>query len=408
MRRTSSAFGASKIHRKVLGLLGKHILHINSTYQGGGVAEMLQTLVPLMNDIGLDAGWRILHGNPDFFDITKKFHNALQGQPINITDIKKQLYIQNNENFSIYTHIEHDFIVVHDPQPLALLKFYKKQQPWAWRCHIDLSEPDNGLWEFLKTFILKYDTVIVSNEFYKKEDLPVEHQIFTPAIDPLSTKNKDVNPDQIWKTLKRFNIPTDKPLLTQISRFDKWKDPIGVVEVFKRVKEKIDCRLILCGSMAADDPEGWTLYEKVRKKANKHLETGDIILITSENNFLVNVLQRISAVIIQKSIREGFGLTVTEALWKEKPVVASDVGGIPLQIKDNVNGFLVPANDTDGFADRIVTLLKDQKLAKELGKNGKQVVKDNFLITRLLSDYLDLFHEFLVCPMVKNGTQSCK
>jgi trehalose synthase len=393
----------AKIHRKVRGLLGKHILHINSTYQGGGVAEMLQSLIPLMNDIGLDAGWRILHGNPDFFSITKKFHNALQGESINFSDIKKNVYLNTNENFSVYTHIEHDCVIVHDPQPLPLIRFYKKQQPWIWRCHIDLSSPCNNLWEFIKKFILKYDTVIVSNEQYKKPDLPVEQTIFMPAIDPLSVKNMALKPDVIQKTLKNFKIPTDKPIITQISRFDKWKDPIGVVEIFKQVKSKIDCRLILCGSMAADDPEGWKIYEKVRRKSNRSLENGDIILITSENNILVNVLQRISQVIIQKSLREGFGLTVTEALWKQKPVVASNVGGIPLQIKDGENGFLVEPTDSQQFADKIVDILKHSELAKDLGEKGKEVVREHFLVTRLLSDYLSLLKEYLVYPMNNNG-----
>jgi len=397
----------SQIHRKALGLLGKHILHVNSTYQGGGVAEMLQTLVPLMNDIGIDAGWRILHGNPDFFDITKKFHNALQGEPINFTEMKKRLYVQTNENFSQYTHIEHDFIIVHDPQPLPLIRFYKKQQPWVWRIHIDLSDPNAGLWEFLKNYILKYDSIIVSNEKYKKNDLPVDHRIFAPAIDPLSPKNMELNNGTMAKTIKRFNIPTDKPLITQISRFDKWKDPLGVVDIFRQVREKMDCRLILCGSMAADDPEGWQIHEKVRKRASKYIDTGDILLITSENNILVNVLQRISDVIIQKSLREGFGLVVTEALWKEKPVIASNIGGIPLQIRDGDGGFLVDPEDTATFADRVCAVLRDKELAEKLGKNGKAHVKKHFLITRLLSDYLAMLNDFLVCPISKNGTVPC-
>jgi len=393
----------SSIYRKARTLYGKHILHINSTYQGGGVAEMLQTLVPLMNDIGIDAGWRILHGNPDFFTVTKKFHNALQGERLNFTRMKRKLYTEANENFSVYTHINHDCVIVHDPQPLPLIKFYKKQQPWIWRCHIDLSNPDRDLWDFMKNFILRYDTVIVSNKLYLKNDLPTDHRIIPPAIDPLSPKNIEIIDGIIPRTLKKFGVPTDKPLITQISRFDKWKDPLGVLEVFALVKEKVDSRLILCGSMAMDDPEGLKIYEKVKEKAKSFIKKGDVILITVENNLLVNILQRVSDVIIQKSIREGFGLTVTEALWKRKPVVASNIGGIPLQIEDGKNGFLLDPNDIKGFADRIVEILKHPTLAKELGEKGREIVKEKFLITRLLSDYLDLFKTFWTYPSHYNG-----
>lgn len=385
----------SLIYRKARRLYGKHILHINSTYQGGGVAEMLVSLVPLMNDIGIDTGWRILHGNPDFFTITKKFYNALQGGQINLSEMKKQLYIQANEDFSTYTHVDHDCVIIHDPQPLPLIKLYKKRQPWIWRCHVDLSNPHKRLWDFFENFILRYDVVIISSEKYRRKDLPVEQRIICPAIDPFSSKNKEIDGEVIAKYLKKFYIPKDKPLIIQISRFDKWKDPVGVIEVFKVVKEKVDCRLVLCGNMAMDDPEGWMIYEKVKRKAKRMIENRDIMLITSENNILVNALQRSSAVIIQKSIREGFGLTVTEALWKGKPVVASNVGGIPLQIKDGENGFLLEPDDTKGFADGIVRILQNPMLSEEMGKKGREVVKKNFLITRLLSDYLDLLNEVM-------------
>lgn len=385
----------STIHSKVRKLYGKHILHINSTYLGGGVAEMLASMVPLMNNVGIDTGWRILRGHPDFFTVTKKFHNALQGGPINFTEMKKRLYVQANEDFYVYTHIDHDFVIIHDSQPLPLIKFYKKRQPWIWRCHVDLSSPHQELWDFLKKFILRYDMLIISNEKYKREDLPLEQRVIHPAIDPLSPKNMKISERDISKYLKKFGIPTDKPLITQISRFDKWKDPAGVIEVFKLVKEKVDCRLVLCGSMAADDPEGWTINDKIKRKARRLIENKDVILIASENNILVNALQRSSAVIVQKSIKEGFGLTVTEALWKEKPVVASNVGGIPIQIKDGRNGFLVEPHDIKGFADRIIQILQSPKLAEDMGQKGKEIVRKHFLITRLLSDYLDLFNDII-------------
>jgi trehalose synthase len=382
-------------------LYGKHVLHLNSTYQGGGVAEMLVSLIPLLNDTGLDAGWRILHGHPDFFTITKKFHNGLQGDTLNLTSIKKRLYVQANEEFSVYTHIDHDCVIIHDPQPLPLISFYKKRQPWIWRCHIDLSRPNAELWEYLKNFLMRYDAVIISNEAYRKDDLPVYQKVIYPAIDPLAVKNKAISDKDIDKYLKKYRIPTDKPLITQISRFDKFKDPQGVLRIFSKVKKIVDCRLVLCGSMARDDPEGFRIYSNVEKNARRLVENGDVVLTTVENDILVNALQTTSAVIVQKSTREGFGLTVTEALWKGKPVVASNVGGIPLQLEDGVNGFLVDADDEDGFADRLVQLLEDPNLGSQLGVRGRETVREKFLVTRLVGDYLDLLSDVITfrhCP----------
>jgi len=382
-----------KIFRKARVLYGKRIIHVNSTYTGGGVAEMLQSLVPLMNDAGLKADWRILRGSPDFFDITKKFHNALQGDTINLSRIKKSIYEQVNEDFSRYADLNHDAVIIHDPQPLPLIRYYRKSQPWIWRGHIDLSDPNPTLWEYLKAFILRYDLVIVSSKAYQKTDLPVEYRIFTPVIDPLSAKNIALSSQNIHSYMKKYNIPTDKPIITQISRFDKWKDPLGVLEVFKRVREKIDCRLVLCGSMASDDPEGIKIYEAVEREANSMLHSQDVILLTTENNFLVNMLQRASAVIVQKSLREGFGLTVTEALWKGRPVVASHVGGIPLQIQDGESGFLLDPTDNKGFAEAVLRCLRNPTQATEMGLKGREFVRQNFLITRLLLDYLQLLAE---------------
>ncbi len=383
------------IYKLASKLYNRSMVHINSTYYGGGVAEMLSSLIPLLNDVGINAGWRILKGSPDFFEITKKFHNALQGDKINLTDNKKRLYLQTNEDFSTYTHIDHDMVVIHDPQPLPLIKFYHKKEPWIWRCHVDLSNPNPELWAFLKRFIIRYEKVIVSSEQYKKKDLPVEQRIFFPVIDPLSPKNCEIPQSVIDSHLRKFKIPTDKPILLQISRFDKWKDPLGVLDVYEKVREEVDCRLILCGSMATDDPEGWQIYQKVMSRAREYVKNRDVILITVENHMLVNVLQRIATVVIQKSLKEGFGLTVTEALWKEKPVVASRVGGIPLQITDGQTGFLLDPTDHEGFARRIVELIRNPDMGREIGKKGKEVVREKFLITRLIIDYLNLMDEML-------------
>ncbi len=387
----------TEIFKTARPLYGKRVIHINSTFYGGGVAEMLNSLVPLMNDVGLDAGWRIIRGAPEFFSITKKFHNALQGDNVNLSEIKKQLYVEINKDFAYYTHINHDCVVIHDPQPLPLINFYKKRQPWIWRGHIDLSHPNPELWHFLKGFILKYDAAIISHDAYKN-DLPLEYKIIHPAIDPLTSKNMEMSDKEVHENFERFQIKNTKPIITQISRFDKWKDPLGVLEVYKLVRKEIDCRLILCGSMATDDPEGIEIYEQVKEQAADLVETGDVMLLTLESNYLVNALQRASSVIVQKSLREGFGLTVTEAMWKETPVVASNVGGITLQIEDGTTGFLVEPTDIRTFAERIIYLLNNPEKARNIGRQAKESVRKKFLITRILKDYLDLFNNLLVYP----------
>jgi trehalose synthase len=348
-----------------------------------------------MNDVGIKTGWRILHGSPDFFDITKKFHNALQGASLNLSEIKKRIYLQVNENFSKFTHLDHDCVIVHDPQPLPMIRSYVKKQPWIWRCHIDLTDPHAELWDFLKGFLLKYDQLVVSSEKYYKQDLPVDQRLMFPAINPLNLKNKDLPEKTILKYIKKAGVPTDKPIITQVSRLDPWKDPEGVIDVFALVKEKVDCRLMFCYNLASDDPEGLQMYAKVERKANKFLKNGDILFVLGNNDILVNSIQRFSDVIIQKSTKEGFCLAVTEALWKGRPVVASNVGGIPGQIEDGKNGFLLEPKDTQGFADRIVHLLKNPEEAEHLGHNATETVREKFLITRLLSDYLDMLNSIM-------------
>jgi trehalose synthase len=378
----------AEIYARARGLYGKHIVHLNATYQGGGVAEILYSLVLLMNDVGINAGWRILHGSQEFFEITKSFHNALQGAELNLSERKKRVYLQVNDNFSKFTHLDHDCVIIHDPQPLALIRSYRKRQPWIWRCHIDLTDPHKGLWDFLKSFLLKYDQIVFSSEKYFKKDLPVEQRLMFPAINPLSQKNKSISETTILENITKAGIPTDKPIITQVSRLDPWKDPEGVVNIFKLVKEKADCRLVFCYNVASDDPEGLRMYHKVQRKANKFLKKRDILFVVGNNETLVNAIQRFSSVIIQKSVREGFCLAVTEALWKGTPVVASNVGGIPIQIEDGKNGFLLEPTDTEGFADRIINLLKNPDEAKAMGQKGTESVREKFLITRLLSDYL--------------------
>ena len=385
----------AEIYARARGLYGRNVVHVNSTYQGGGVAAILESLAPLMNDVGVNAGWRIIHGNPDFFGVTKKIHNALQGDTINLSGRKKQLYTEVNENFARFTHLDHDCVIVHDPQPLPLIQCYRKVQPWIWRCHIDLSHPNEELWDFLKGFLLKYDQIVVSNEKYLKEDLPVDQRIMFPAINPLTLLNKDLPEATVMKYVKKAGIATDKPVITQVSRLDPWKDPEGVIDVFNLVRQQVDCRLVFCYNLATDDPEGLRIYNRVRRKARKLIENNEVVFVVGNNQILVNSIQRFSDVIIQKSTREGFCLAVTEALWKAKPVVASNVGGIPSQIQDGEMGMLLEPKDIDGFADRIVHLLKNPKEGQHLGERARETVRERFLITRLLSDYLDMLNEVL-------------
>lgn len=366
-------------------LLTKHIVHVNSTHYGGGVAEILTNLVFLMNDLGISTGWRVLKGSPEFFTVTKKFHNALQGDKINLSAAKKRVYLDFNEGNSSITHIQHhDCVIIHDMQPLPFIKYYKKRQPWIWRCHIDLSRPNPLLWRYLKGFVKRYDAMVVSTEKFKRS-IPTPTFLIPPSIDPLSPKNEDVKETKIQRYLSKKGIDLDKPIVCQVSRFDKWKDPLGVIRAFELVREKVDCKLVMMGGMATDDPEGPAIYNRV---VDACAGNPDIALITEDNNFLVNCLQRASDVAVQKSLKEGFALTVSEALWKGTPVVGSNVGGIPLQIKNGKTGYLV--EDVEHCARSITKLLKNPKLARKIGSQGKEYVRDNFLITRHLHDYVKM------------------
>ena len=383
------------LHAKARKLYGKKVMHVNATYYGGGVAEMLQTFIPLLNNIGIDADWRIVPGPVDFFNITKQFHNGLHGEDFDLTEEMKKLYVTNNGDFATYAKLDDDIIIIHDPQPLPLIRFYGKRQPWIWRCHIDLTNPHQDLWEFLSPFILRYDRVVVSHEDYIQPDLPNQHVIQHPAIDPLAIKNRDMAEDEVALHLFELGVPADKPFILQVSRFDKWKDMPGVIETFKRLREDFDCRVVLCGSMASDDPEGIQIYRQVLDDTIALREAGDVILITDASNAQVNALQRAAAVVTQKSSREGFGLTVTEAMWKAKPVVSTTVGGIPLQIEHERNGLLSSPDDFEGFVHNVRRVLADPEFGAELGRAAKEKVRQDFLITRMLSHDLDMMNEIV-------------
>ncbi len=375
-----------RILKKAKPLHDLHTVHVNSTYYGGGVAEILSSLILLFNSLGIKSGWRIIQGSPSFFSITKKIHNALQGSDINLTQLKKDIYETVIYENSIRNHLDHDMVIIHDPQPLPMINHFRKRGPWIWRCHIDLTEPNQELWNYLMQFIEKYDGVIVSLKEYKQK-MSTPQLLFEPAIDPFTIKNKELSEEEIKERLDRYNIPTDLPIVAQISRFDPWKDPKGVIDAFKIARKKIDATLVLIGNIATDDPEGNDVYESLMD-----CKEDRIILLSYQDSALVNALQRKAAVILQKSIREGFGLTVAEAMWKGTPVIGGDVGGIRYQIKDGENGFLV--SSVEEAAERMVTLIKDEKLRKNMGIAAKDSVKKNYLLTRLLEQYLDMFHSF--------------
>jgi len=382
----------NRIYSEAEPLIGKKIVNINSTSTGGGVAELLDSLIPLFRSAGVDAVWEVIHAPKEFFVVTKKIHNALQGEKISFSYKEKKLYLKWNEiNSKLIELNQPDMVVTHDPQPLPLINFFKKKQPWIWRCHIDLTSPYKSVWNYTKRFIKKYNGMIISHAQYKKRIIS-EHLIM-PSINPLSRKNRHLSDSEINKILLRHHINMDKPIVAQISRFDKWKDPIGVIEAFKLIRKKYNCQLVLLGNMAKDDPEGAEIYEKIVKSTREKDINIRCVDQPYENDFFVNALQRAASVVIQKSLKEGFALTVSEALWKGTPVVGSNVGGIPLQIINGKNGFLV--NNIKECAQKTIWLLKHHEQAAQMGKYGKKRVREKFLITRHLLDYIMLFKQYI-------------
>lgn len=373
-----------RIQKKAKPLQDLHVVHVNSTYYGGGVAEILSSLVLLMNSVGIKTGWRVIQGSPDFFSTTKKIHNALQGGKINLTQRKIQLYQTVNYENAVRNHLTHDVVIVHDPQPLAMIKQYRRRGPWIWRCHVDLTNPNRKLWGYMVPFIEQYDAMIISSRKYV-QDLKTPQLVFMPAINPFSITNREMSEGEIDQRLKRYNIPTDLPLVVQISRFDRWKDPLGTIQAFKLARKDVDCTLVLLGNVATDDPEGQEVYESLLGCREER-----VIILSRQDSALVNALQRRAMVVLQKSIREGFGLTVAEAMWKGTPVIGGSVGGIPLQIKDGVNGFLI--SSIEEAAERMVSLIKDKKLREQLGGKARESVRKQFLLTRNLEQYLDLLN----------------
>jgi trehalose synthase len=380
------AEAVDRLYRKASKLRDVRVANVNSTFYGGGVAEVLSSKTLLLNSLGIKTGWRAIQGSPDFFSITKKFHNALQGGEINLTKRKMRIYEDVIYENAVRTHLEHDIVLIHDPQPLPMVDHHRKRGPWIWRCHVDLSNPHREAWDYLSRFIEKYDAVVLSLEEYKRK-LKTPQLFFLPAINPFTIKNRELGGEEIDERLGHYGIPTDLPLVVQISRFDHWKDPEGVIEAFKLARKEVDATLVLLGNVATDDPEGEKVYESLMSEREDR-----IIIMSRQDTALVNALQRKAAVVLQKSLREGFGLTVAEAMWKGAAVIGGNVGGIRRQIEDGENGFLV--SSVEEAAERIARLLKDGKLREEMGRKARKTVEERFLLTRLVEQYLDLFGSF--------------
>jgi trehalose synthase len=373
-----------RILRKADRLRGAHIVHISSTFYGGGVTEILTPLTLLMNDMHIETGWRMLQGTPAFFGCTKKLHNALQGDTIELSPEEREIYEEVTRENAMRLHLEDcDAVIVHDPQPLPLIRHLEGQGGrWIWQCHVDLSTPHAPVWNYLREFVEQYDAAVVSLPEYKQA-LGIPQHIVTPAINPFSSKNCELTSRQISKCLAYHRIPTDRPIVAQVSRFDRWKDPVGVIEAVRKARKQVDCTLVLLGNNAVDDPESDLILETIQSSVDE-----SVIVVTVDDPVLVNALQREAAVVLQKSTREGFGLTVTEAMWKGASVVGGNVGGIRQQITDGKNGFLV--NSVEEAADRIVQLLKNQTLREQFGARAKEAVRQNYLLSHLVEDWIDL------------------
>lgn len=381
-------------------LQGASVLHVNATAYGGGVSELLRSSVPLLRDLGLHVDWKVITGQPEFFKATKALHNGLQGGAQPPTEPEREAWLACARENAGTIDGDYDFIVIHDPQPAALAAVHGRERGtrWIWRCHIDTSEPNLETWAFLRPYLAEFDAAVFTMPEFVPPDLPVARvRTIPPAIDPLSPKNFALSEDTAHQILEWIGVALKGPLVTQVSRFDAWKDPLGVIAAYRLAREKVpDLQLALVGSMAFDDPEGWEVYAQVAEHAGDdpliHLYTN----LTGVGNVEVNAFQRLSAVVLQKSIREGFGLVVSESMWKGTPVVAGRAGGIPLQMPEGVGGLLV--DSIEECAEAMLRLLDDRELAGELGRSGREHVREHFLLPRLLYDELRLLAELGTPP----------
>ncbi len=373
-------------------LRGRRVQNINATRVGGGVAEILHRMLPLMRELGLDASWDVLEGADEFYRVTKAFHNAIQGDPVEIGPFDYEVFLRWNRKNAERIDLHGDFVFIHDPQPAALVERRApsaRGQRLIWRCHIDASHPHRGLWSFLERFVRRYDASIFSAPQFTQPRLPVPQFLVAPAIDPLSDKNRPLEADEVRAVLERFGIGPARPILLQVSRFDRFKDPVGVIQAYRMVKATNDCQLVLAGGGASDDPEGAEVLAEVRDAAGNEPDL-HVLELPPDAHLTINALQRAATVVFQKSLREGFGLTVSEAMWKGRPVIGGATGGIPLQILDGLTGYLV--SSPEGAAFRARYLLNHPEAANEMGRRGIEQVRQNFLLTRNLCDYLLIMH----------------
>jgi trehalose synthase len=377
-----------ELFRLAESLKGATAQHVNSTRTGGGVAEILERLVPLTNELGIKATWDVIEGEDEFWRVTKGFHNAIQGSEVDFTTGDFEVFVKWNRRNAQKLDLHGDCVFIHDPQPVALIEKRRlgTAQRFVWRCHIDASSPLPRVWRFLEQYVRRYDASIFSAAAFART-LPIPQFLIAPSIDPLSPKNRPLSADQVDSVLTRFGIDPGRPLLTQVSRFDRFKDPLGVIRTYQMVKETHDCQLVLVGGGASDDPEGAQVLAEAQEAAGTDPDI-KILVLPADSHLEINALQRGSTVILQKSLREGFGLTVAEGLWKGKPVIGGATGGIPLQILDGVNGYLVYS--PEGAAFRVRYLLNHPEVAQEMGRRGVEMVRQNFLLTRHLREYLEV------------------
>lgn len=399
VERYASSAGCDTIHRLrelARPLTGARILHLNATPYGGGVAEILRSEVPLLRDLGLTADWRLITGDQRFFTVTKMIHNALQGACQGLSTDEWETYMSQSRKNARLLDEKYDLVVVHDPQPLALLELHGKDASrWVWRCHIDTSEPNPEVWRLLLPYLSAYDAAVFTMSKFVPPSVPIAQiAVIPPAIDPESPKNIDLDRLLARRILEWIGIDADRPLLIQVSRFDPWKDPLGVIAAYRLVKQQLpDCQLALVGSMALDDPEAWEVYREIMQASRDDPQIHVFTNLSGVGNIEVNAFQRLAGAVIQKSIREGFGLVVSETLWKGTPVVATRAGGIPLQLEDGVGGYLV--DSTEHCAARAVELLCYPEMARTMGTRGRQRIRDQFLLTRLIEDELRLYASLL-------------
>jgi trehalose synthase len=381
-------------------LSGKRVLHINATAYGGGVAELLATHVPLLRSVGVDAEWQVMHGSDEFFAVTKQVHNGLQGADIEWTPAMQKIYLEKVLDNSLLIDQEFDYVVVHDPQPAALLHFMRDHPhlapngtKWIWRCHIDLTAANPKVWEFYRPFVELFHASVWTMPQFVPESLTMERVVHAPpCIDPLSVKNLDLPMPFCLEIAKQYGVDPKRPIVCQVSRYDPWKDPVGVIEAFRAVRSQVqDAQLLLAGSMATDDPEGFKVWEDTEEARGGDRDIHLLSNLHQVGAVQINAFQRIASVMVQKSLREGFGLTVSEALWKGRPVVGGRAGGITLQIREGFDGFLV--DSVEECAGRIIDLLADPVGADAMGSQGREHVRKNFLSTRELEDWLRLFGE---------------